>query len=39
MNPPTWLDERGRPRPKQPCPLRRSPVDGEGLSPVHYSIT
>ena len=20
MNPPTWLDERGRPRPKRPCP-------------------
>ena len=20
MNPPTWLDERGQPRPKRPCP-------------------
>jgi hypothetical protein len=20
VNPPTWLDERGRPRPKRPCP-------------------
>lgn len=21
MNPPTWLDERGQPRPKRPCPV------------------
>ena len=20
MNPPTWLDERGQPRPRRPCP-------------------
>jgi hypothetical protein len=20
LNPPTWLDERGQPRPKRPCP-------------------
>jgi len=28
MNPPTWLDERGRPREKQPCPTcgREIPV-------------
>lgn len=24
MNPPTWLDERGQPRPKRPCPPRRT---------------
>jgi len=28
VNPPTWLDERGRPREKQPCPTcgREIPV-------------
>jgi hypothetical protein len=35
MNPPTWVDERGQPRPKQRCPTCGREIAVITLPPNH----